>query len=101
MAYFVSPHVKIRHAPKDLRAQARNFAERSTNAFTISLGMLFRSHSTKLRFGVPRGTRQFSSLAPPTLAESSQFVGGDAREKRTLCEKTLMAHFEYLTTHVS
>ena len=43
----------------------------------------------------------FSSLAPSALAECLQFVGGGAREKRTLCEKTLLVHFEYLRTHAS
>ena len=57
MVCFVSPHNKIRRTPEDAHAQARNFAERSTNASRISLGtvccFVFR---VQLRFVVPRGT---------------------------------------------
>ena len=62
MACFVSLHVKIRRAPEDTHAQARNFAERSTNASRVSLGMSFRAQSTKLHFVVPRGTPNDSSV---------------------------------------
>ena len=40
MACLDSPHVKIRRAPEDIHAQARNFAERTTNGSRISLAAL-------------------------------------------------------------
>ena len=79
MACFVSRHVKIRRAPEDTHAQARNFAERSANASRISLGVLFRSQSTKLHFVVPRGTPNDSSVKYvyswfPDFVEESAFT---------------------------
>ena len=44
--------------------------------------------------GISHKIANFSSLAPSALAESLPFVGGEAHEKRTLREKTLLAHFE-------
>ena len=44
-----------------------------------------------------RNIANFSSLAPSALAESLEFVGWGPREKQTLCEKTLLAHFECVT----
>ena len=61
MVCFVSPHVKIRRAAEDSHAQARNLAERSTNASRIPLGVLFVLR-VKLHFVVPRGTPNDSSV---------------------------------------
>ena len=55
----------------------------------------------KFRAISPAKIANFSSLAPLALAESLEFVGGRPREKQTLCEKTLLAHFQYLRVHVS